>query len=71
MHINVDLDRCQGHGNCAMLAPALFRLDEHDGRAAPIAGELAPDQEALAREAAANCPERAIVVAEVDRANKR
>lgn len=67
MHITVDRERCQGHGNCAMRAPQLFRLDEEDGRSTAISDEVPRGEADLARAAADSCPERAIVLLQVDK----
>ena len=31
VHLTVDLDRCIGIGQCEMLEPEVFRLDDEDG----------------------------------------
>jgi ferredoxin len=61
MKLLVDGEKCQGHGRCYALAPDLFDLDEF-GNAIVREPELAPDREAEARLAAANCPEMAITI---------
>ena len=67
MKVVVDPERCQGHGRCYDLAPDVFAADD-DGYATLLApdGEVAPEHEAQARAAAANCPERAITSTEPD-----
>ncbi len=30
MRVEVDLDRCEAHGECVMAAPAVFDLDDED-----------------------------------------
>jgi ferredoxin len=30
MRIEVDLDRCEAHGECVMAAPEVFELDDED-----------------------------------------
>lgn len=62
MRLVLDQDRCQGHGQCVMVAPALFDLDEFG-----TALLIGPGQEPLTDEhaeraqlAVLNCPEQAI-----------
>ena len=62
MKVQVDDDRCQGHGRCYALAPTVFEPDEIGNAAVLGDGIVAPDDEQRARLAAANCPEQAIVV---------
>ena len=59
MKVTVDEDRCAGHGMCLTLCPEVFDLGE-DGWAVAIPDEVPPASESAAREAIANCPERAI-----------
>jgi ferredoxin len=58
----VDPDRCQGHTLCSMIAPDLFQLDDIDGHAKAIDGEVPADQESKAHEAIRSCPEQAISI---------
>lgn len=62
MKVSVDFSLCQDHGQCAIAAPSVFRLDD-DGKlqfdAAP------PDSERdFVEEAADVCPVQAILVAD-------
>ena len=59
--LRVNPIRCTAFGFCAEYAPELFALDEW-GYAWPHGREISADLEALAREAAALCPTRAILV---------
>ena len=64
MKVHIDPGFCQGHGRCYDLAPELFGDDE-EGYGVVLADGLVPaGQEQSARNAAANCPERAISVTE-------
>lgn len=61
MHVDIDWDRCEGHGLCTQRAPQVFDLDDDgnllyafDGRDVPP--ELAEDAAA----AAAACPVAAL-----------
>ena len=68
MRVQIDSGLCQGHGRCYDLAPGLF-TDDEDGYStlteATADGQVPPGSEDDARLAAANCPESAIVLAEV------
>ena len=59
--LRVNPIRCTAFGFCAEYAPELFTLDEW-GYAWPHGREIAATLEELAREAAALCPTRAILV---------
>lgn len=62
MRVQVDQDKCQGHSRCFSLAPTLFDVDDV-GQAHELHGGVVPaGSEDLARLAADNCPEYAIVV---------
>lgn len=62
--IRIDEERCQGHGRCYTIAPALFEPDDYGhGRVVGsglVPAEAVPD----ARMAAANCPEEAVIIEE-------
>ena len=62
MKVYVDPDRCQGHTLCSMIAPQLFQLDDIDGHAKAIDGEIPADLEDKAQEAVRSCPEQAISI---------
>lgn len=62
MRVSVDADRCEGHARCWGICPEVFDLDE-EGHAVVKLAEVPPDLEGKARDAARNCPERAIQVA--------
>ena len=61
MRVSVDPEICQGHARCWDLCPEVFQLDD-EGHAFVAVDEVPPDLEGKARDAAANCPERAITV---------
>lgn len=64
--VTVDPDRCQGHNRCYAIAPEIFDVDDL-GNATTIGDGLVADGlEAKARNAAANCPEFAITVTEME-----
>ncbi len=61
MKITVDLERCEGFASCVVSAPELFDLDD-ERNVAVVLEPVAGDARALALEAAASCPVRAITV---------
>ncbi|EFC83651.1 ferredoxin [Parafrankia sp. EUN1f] len=61
MKVSIDHDLCQGHARCWDICPEVFELDEQ-GHGLVAVPEVPPVHEAKAREAAENCPERAITV---------
>lgn len=64
MRVRVDQDKCQGHSRCFALAPELFDVDDL-GTAHELGDGVVPQgHEDMARLAAANCPEYAIVIDE-------
>lgn len=62
MKVQVDSDRCRGHGICCSLCPEVFELND-DGYAEVLVDEVPPEHEATVRDAVVQCPERAISVA--------
>jgi ferredoxin len=62
MKLYVDPERCQGHTLCAMAAPDLFTLDDIDGHATALDGEVPEGREGKADEAIRSCPEQAISI---------
>lgn len=61
MKIRIDSDLCTGHGRCYSLAPELFEPDD-EGNGVVLQEQVPAGQEDAARRAAANCPERAVIV---------
>ena len=61
MKVSIDPDVCQGHARCWDICPEVFSLDE-EGHGLVSAPDVPPPLEAKAREAANNCPERAITL---------
>jgi ferredoxin len=57
-------DRCQGHGRCYSLCPAVFEPDD-EGFSVVAVPRPSVELEPAARLAAEACPERAIVVTEL------
>lgn len=60
MRINVDMSKCQDHGQCAIASPAVFRLND-DGK---LEYETTADDSLLdeVEEAADVCPVQAIEI---------
>lgn len=63
--VSVDQTLCQGHARCFGLSPEVFGLDE-DGRALVLPDADLVAEAYVVRRAAANCPEYAIVIEELD-----
>ncbi|MCK9899276.1 MULTISPECIES: ferredoxin [Parafrankia] len=61
MKVSIDSDLCQGHARCWDICPEVFEVDEQ-GYGLVALPEVPPIHEARAREAAENCPERAITI---------
>ena len=59
MRIEVDRERCTGHGRCWTLAPETFDADD-DGYCATTSLEVPVELEAQALRGVKSCPERAI-----------
>lgn len=62
MKVRVDPDKCQGHTLCAMEAPEVFELSDFDGHSSARFEDVPADLERKVRDAAATCPEQAIVI---------
>jgi ferredoxin len=62
--VQINPERCQGHGRCYDLAPGVFS-DDDEGYGKVLGDDtMPPGKEHDARLAAANCPERAIELLE-------
>ena len=64
MKVQINPERCQGHGRCYDLAPGLFGDDDEGYGMVLGDGTVPPSEEHDALLAAANCPERAIELLE-------
>lgn len=65
MKIQLDSDKCEGHGRCYALAPEVFDTDDDGYSVLLINGSEVPEHlQASARLAADNCPEYAITIVE-------
>jgi ferredoxin len=64
MKIQIDADRCTGHGRCYALAPELFEPDDMGNGLVIGDGTVTAELESQARLAVNNCPEHAIAIEE-------
>jgi ferredoxin len=62
LRVQIDAERCEGHGRCYNLAAELFEPDEIGDGAVLGDGTVPVGLEHKAHLAAANCPELAITV---------
>lgn len=61
MRIKLDVDRCQGHGRCYVLAPDLFDADDY-GHCVLLVDEVPEDRLDHAHSGVENCPEQALTL---------
>lgn len=66
MKVQIDSEKCQGHGRCYDLAPDVFTDDEEGNGQVIGEGIVTSVNEESARLAVANCPESAISILEED-----
>ncbi|MET0455771.1 MAG: ferredoxin [Mycobacterium sp.] len=59
--IELDRDRCEGHGQCVSAAPGIFELDD-DGELKVLEPEVSPKLAAEAHAGADVCPVRALQI---------
>ncbi|MEB3980115.1 ferredoxin [Mycobacterium sp. 663a-19] len=62
MRIEVDRNRCEGHGMCEVVAPEYFALDD-DGNLTVLAEEVSGCDEAHVQDAVIVCPVAALRLA--------
>ncbi|SBS72970.1 Ferredoxin-2 (modular protein) [uncultured Mycobacterium sp.] len=62
MHITVDYDLCEGHGQCLMAAPELFDLPDGAAQVVVLNPNPPESERDRAARAAAMCPALAITV---------
>jgi len=60
LRVRIDSERCQGHNRCCSIAPELFEADDLGNARVIGDGGVAPELEAKAKLAVANCPEHAV-----------
>jgi ferredoxin len=61
VHIEVDRDRCEGHGLCEQTGPEIYRLDD-DGELELLVAEVPAELLAEAEAGARVCPVAALRV---------
>ena len=59
MRLEIDPERCQGHGRCALICPDLFVVTD-EGFGAVRAASVEEARRGEAQRAIDNCPEQAI-----------
>lgn len=59
MKVKVDRQKCRGHGQCVLIAPDVFDLDDQD-RSVVLAEDVPADLESTVEDAVLMCPEGAI-----------
>jgi ferredoxin len=59
MKVEVDADKCQGHGVCCILCPEVFALTD-DGYAVALVSDVPAQHEEAVRAAENQCPVHAI-----------
>jgi ferredoxin len=64
VRVRIDDELCQGHQMCAIRAPELFGADDEGYGTVLIDGDVPAELEVSARQAAASCPERAVLIEE-------
>ena len=63
MRVEIDHERCLGHGRCAALCPEVFDLDD-SGLGVVLAPDVPTELSARVIQAEMNCPEGAVRVTE-------
>jgi ferredoxin len=63
--LDFDAGLCVGHGRCYTLAPDVFEPDDVGHCVVKVPVVAAPELDAQARLAVANCPEQALAIHEV------
>jgi ferredoxin len=61
MHVSIDLDLCEGHGQCVNAAPDVFELRD-DGLAYLLMDEIPESYRAQVEDAVLRCPPEAIAI---------
>lgn len=64
MKVEIETERCQGHTVCNLRVPEVFQLATQDGHAFVTDANVPRVLHDRVRQAAANCPERAIRIVE-------
>ena len=62
--VRVDVQKCTGSGNCALVSPEVFELDEMTNKARVLLETPPEELTRWVEQAARQCPTNAIVVSE-------
>jgi len=62
--VDIDRDRCAGHGRCYVFAPDVFAPDD-EGFSVPLLPMPGGEHREAVLKAVRNCPEQAVLVEEV------
>ena len=65
MRVEIDADRCLGHGRCVAICPELFAITD-SGSGTVVVADVPAELVGRARQAVLNCPERAITLTEAN-----
>ncbi|MET0627675.1 MAG: ferredoxin [Acidimicrobiia bacterium] len=63
MKLQIDFEKCTGHGRCYSLAPEVYEPDDV-GHSMLVSDDVPPELEHQARLGVENCPEQAISIVE-------
>ncbi|MAL01645.1 MAG: ferredoxin [Alcaligenaceae bacterium] len=64
MKVLFDATKCSGYGRCSEVCPSVFEMDEFGYASVLGDGTVPAGDEANAKQAAAECPEKAISIQE-------
>jgi ferredoxin len=64
MHVEIDLAKCAGYGNCVEAAPDVFEMSDVADVAEVIWAEPTEGMREAVRKAARVCPTQAVVIVE-------
>lgn len=62
MKVHLEVEQCEGHGQCVSAAPHVFALDHDDEQVRLLMAEVPEAQRADVEQACSLCPTRAITV---------
>lgn len=60
IQVRINAETCLCYGNCALVAPAVFAIDDDRGIAVTLRSRLADEHVADVQRAAYDCPTRSI-----------
>jgi ferredoxin len=61
--VHFDARRCNGYASCELIAPDIFELDEHAGKAVLRAEKVPAERREALEKAVRSCPTNAISLA--------